>query len=78
MIITEADYTDTVLRLKRAKERADNTKKQLKDEGYSDDEIKRLTDPAASFLAGWQEEIDAYEREHPPAVDRPSTATEDA
>lgn len=65
MIITEADYAYTVQALKRAKDRAENTAKWLKSEGYSDEQIKRLQDPAASFLAGWQDDVDAYERAHP-------------
>lgn len=62
MIRSETEYKDAVRRLSEEKHRIDLQKDKLKEMDLSQEEIKRATDPMASFHKQLEEEVQSYER----------------
>lgn len=62
MIKNERQYAESVARLREEELRIAEQKEKLVVEGYSDDEVKRLTDPFLSFHLQLKEEVESYER----------------
>lgn len=62
MIRNETEYQEATTRLQGERERAAALAKQLKQQGRSTDEIKRLADPMESFHLQLAEEVESYER----------------
>lgn len=62
MIRNETEYQEATTRLQGERERAAELAKQLKQQGRSTDEIKRLADPMESFHLQLVEEVESYER----------------
>ncbi len=62
MIRNETEYQEAATRLQGERERAAALARQLKQQGRSTDEIKRLADPMESFHLQLAEEVESYER----------------
>lgn len=62
MIRNEQEYREAVQRVTEEKERYNEHRKRLADEGLATDEIKRVMDPMWSFHEQLQEEVEHYER----------------
>ena len=62
MIRNEQEYREAVQRVTEEKERYNEHRKRLVDEGLAPDEIKRVMDPMWSFHEQLQEEVQHYER----------------
>jgi DNA-directed RNA polymerase specialized sigma subunit len=62
MIRNEAEYKEAVERIKEEKERLATHKLALKEEGLDSEQIKRLTDPIASFHEQLVDDVRSYER----------------
>lgn len=62
MIRNEQEYREAVERLSAEKERFNQHRQRLADEGLDTNEIKRVMDPMWSFHEQLQEEVQHYER----------------
>ena len=62
MIRSEAEYQQAVANLAENRKSFAEHRERLKKDGFSDEEIKRLLDPAMCFHMGLQEETEYYER----------------
>ena len=62
MIRNDSEHRKAVDRIKAERERIDAMRAQLAEEGLSDDEVKRATDPVQSFHLQLVEEVEAYEQ----------------
>ena len=62
MIRNEAEYKEAVDRIKEEQERLAEHKLALKEEGLDPEQIKRLTDPIASFYEQLVDDVRSYER----------------
>lgn len=62
MIKSEQEYQKAVARLKDEQEAINQTREQLKCEGLTEDQIKRVLDPMISFRSQLEEEVHTYER----------------
>ncbi len=62
MIKNETQYAEAVARLQAEEVRIQGEKEKLVAEGYTSDEVKRLTDPFLSFHFQLKEEVESYER----------------
>lgn len=62
MIRSETEYRDAVDRLKAQEDRLRGERTALAAGGFAAAEVKRATDPAASFAEQLREEIGSYER----------------
>lgn len=62
MIRNETEYREAVERLTAERARLADHRAQLKANGLSDDEVKRVMDPMESFHLQLIEEVESYER----------------
>lgn len=62
MIRNESEYKEAVGRLAQEQQRLTGHRARLKEAGLSDEEIKRVIDPIASFHLQLKEEVESYER----------------
>ncbi|HTU19438.1 MAG TPA: helix-turn-helix transcriptional regulator [Gemmataceae bacterium] len=62
MIRNESEYKEAVGRLAEEQQRLTGHRARLKEAGLSDEEIKRVIDPIASFHLQLKEEVESYER----------------
>jgi DNA-binding transcriptional regulator YiaG len=62
MIRNEAEYREAVERLGAERRRMAEHRARLVSAGLSDEEVKRVTDPIASFHHQLVEEVESYER----------------
>ena len=62
MIRNESEYREAVERIKQERERFEQHEKQLRSEGLSAKEVRRVMDPLVSFHLQLGEEVEAYER----------------
>ncbi len=72
MIASPEEYAFAVDALKILTDKLANMRKHFDREGHTPEEIKRLTDPIICMLNSRQEEIDEWEKAHPPAVAAPA------
>jgi hypothetical protein len=77
MIGSAEEYRFAVDALQILKDRAAAMRKHYQSAGYDGEELKRLTDPHACILAQRQEEIDEWEKAHPPEVAAPAESDYD-
>ena len=62
MIRSETEYQEASARLAEERNRLADHRARLKEAGLSDEEIKRVIDPIASFHLQLQEEVESFER----------------
>ena len=62
MIRNESEYQHASARLAEERNRLAEHRARLKETGMSDEEIKRVIDPMASFHLQLKEEVESYER----------------
>jgi DNA-binding XRE family transcriptional regulator len=62
MIRTEAEYQESVRRLREQQQQLAEHKTRLQGTGLSDEEVQRTMDPLLSFHLQLEEEIESYER----------------
>jgi ribosome-binding protein aMBF1 (putative translation factor) len=62
MIRNESEYQHASARLAEERNRIAEHRARLKETGMSDEEIKRVIDPIASFHLQLKEEVESYER----------------
>jgi len=62
MIRSESEYRAAVLRLQEERQRLVDHEKRLREEGFGDDEVKRVLDPLVSFHLQLREEVESYEK----------------
>ncbi len=77
MIASPEEYAFAVDALKILTDKLANMRKHFDREGHTAEEIKRLTDPIICMLNGRQEEIDEWEKAHPPPVAAPAESDYD-
>lgn len=68
MIRSELEAKVSQERIKSALQTIERNTAELRDAGFSDEEIKRVTDPLRAFAAGIQEELDAWESKIDPVA----------
>jgi len=61
-ILDEEGYKKTIQAVKEFEERLAIYIKRFKDRGYTDEEIKNVTEPMISFYDGFKEDIEIYEK----------------
>jgi hypothetical protein len=62
MIRNETEYQEASARLAEERNRLTDHRARLREAGLSDEEIKRVIDPIASFHLQLQEEVESFER----------------
>ncbi len=62
MIRNESEYKEAVARLAEEQKRLTEHRARLKEAGLSEEQIKRVIDPIASFHLQLREEVASYER----------------